>query len=113
MRDHAMDEHESLKLFTADLKGMKAGQEGYEDKVHQLMEVRVRGAPALQGARLPRNAPCTTHERNSRTPQRRPLALCLHTDLPGAHLRGGAQDAARAAVRCPLHALLVLHDSCS
>jgi hemerythrin superfamily protein len=38
MRDHAMDEHESLKLFTADLKGMKPGQEGYEDKVHQLME---------------------------------------------------------------------------
>lgn len=39
MRDHAMDEHESLKLFTSDLDGMKLGDEGYEDKLHQLMEV--------------------------------------------------------------------------
>lgn len=38
MRDHAMDEHESLKLFTSDLDGMKLGDEGYEDKLHQLME---------------------------------------------------------------------------
>jgi hypothetical protein len=34
-----MDEHESLKLFTSDLDGMKLGDEGYEDKLHQLMEV--------------------------------------------------------------------------
>jgi hemerythrin superfamily protein len=38
MRDHAMDEHESLKLFTSDLQGMKLEDEGYEDKMHQLME---------------------------------------------------------------------------
>lgn len=39
MRDHAVDEHESLKLFTSDLEGMKLGDEGYDDKMHQLMEV--------------------------------------------------------------------------
>jgi len=39
MRDHAMDEHESLKLFTSDLEGMVLGDEGYDDKLHQLMEV--------------------------------------------------------------------------
>lgn len=39
MRDHACDEHESLKLFSSDLEGMKLEDEGYEDKLHQLMEV--------------------------------------------------------------------------
>lgn len=39
LRDHAMDEHESLKLFTSDLEGMQLGDEGYDDKLHQLMEV--------------------------------------------------------------------------
>lgn len=38
MRDHALDEHESLKLFTSDLEGMTLG-EGYDEKLHQLMEV--------------------------------------------------------------------------
>lgn len=37
MRDHALDEHESLKLFTSDLEGMTLG-EGYDEKLHQLME---------------------------------------------------------------------------
>lgn len=39
MRDHALDEHESLKLFTSDLEGIKMGDEGYDEKLHQLMEV--------------------------------------------------------------------------
>lgn len=38
MRDHALDEHESLALFTSDLESMKLGDEGFEDKMHQLME---------------------------------------------------------------------------
>lgn len=38
MRDHALDEHESLKLFAADLEGMKIGDAGYEEKMRQLME---------------------------------------------------------------------------
>jgi hypothetical protein len=58
MRDHAMDEHESLKLFTSDLQGMKLEDEGYEDKMHQLMEVGtgqgdtcvVNGSPLEQSA---------------------------------------------------------------
>jgi hypothetical protein len=43
MRDHAIDEHESLKLFSSDLEGMKLGEEGYDEKLHQLMEVGLRG----------------------------------------------------------------------
>lgn len=39
MRDHGLDEHDSLKLFSADLEGMKLEDESYEDKMHQLMEV--------------------------------------------------------------------------
>jgi hypothetical protein len=39
LRDHAVDEHDSLKLFASDLEGMKAGDEGYDAKLHQLMEV--------------------------------------------------------------------------
>jgi len=39
MRDHALDEHESLALFSSDLEGMKVDEEGYDDKIHQLMEV--------------------------------------------------------------------------
>lgn len=39
MRDHALDEHESLKLFTSDLEGMKIEDPAFDDKMHQLMEV--------------------------------------------------------------------------
>jgi hypothetical protein len=35
-----VDEHDSLKLFSADLEGMTFGDQAYEDKMHQLMEVR-------------------------------------------------------------------------
>ncbi len=38
-RDHAVDEHDSLKLFSSDLEGMKVEDEGYDEKMHQLMEV--------------------------------------------------------------------------
>eukprot|EP00775_Hariotina_reticulata_P006551 gene6551-6779_t len=38
MRDHALDEHESLALFSSDLEGMKVDEEGYDEKMHQLME---------------------------------------------------------------------------
>lgn len=54
MRDHALDEHESLKLFTSDLEGMKLEDdaEGYEDKLHQLMEVggRAEGSEGSEGS---------------------------------------------------------------
>lgn len=39
MRDHAVDEHDSLKLFSSDLENQKVEDEGFEDKMHQLMEV--------------------------------------------------------------------------
>jgi hypothetical protein len=35
-----VDEHDSLKLFSTDLEGMTFGDQAYEDKMHQLMEVR-------------------------------------------------------------------------
>lgn len=35
-----VDEHDSLKLFSSDLKSMKLDDDGFEDKMHQLMEVR-------------------------------------------------------------------------
>ncbi|WIA15204.1 hypothetical protein OEZ85_001883 [Tetradesmus obliquus] len=38
MSEHAVDEHDSLKLFSADLEGMTFGDQAYEDKMHQLME---------------------------------------------------------------------------
>lgn len=38
MRDHAVDEHDSLKLFSNDLYCQKIDDEGFEDKMHQLME---------------------------------------------------------------------------
>jgi hypothetical protein len=40
MSEHAIDEHDSLKLFSSDLEGMTFGDQAYEDKMHQLMEVR-------------------------------------------------------------------------
>lgn len=38
MRDHAVDEHDSLKLFSSDLENQKVEDEGFDDKMHQLME---------------------------------------------------------------------------
>lgn len=38
-RNHAEDEHQSLKLLMSDLDSMRVGDDGFEDKVHQLMEV--------------------------------------------------------------------------
>jgi hemerythrin superfamily protein len=38
MREHAVDEHDSLKLFSSDLENQKVDEEGFEDKMHQLME---------------------------------------------------------------------------
>jgi hypothetical protein len=37
-----IDEHDSLKLFSSDLEGMTFGDQAYEDKMHQLMEVRLK-----------------------------------------------------------------------
>lgn len=47
LRDHAVDEHDSLKLFSSDLENMKAEDDGFEDKMHQLMEVGCQASVLL------------------------------------------------------------------
>lgn len=53
LRDHAVDEHDSLKLFASDLEGMKAGDEGYDAKLHQLMETYLDHAAFVEHRMLP------------------------------------------------------------
>lgn len=47
-RDHAFDVDASLKLLLADIDSMRVGQEGFREKVEQLMEVRRRAAAVLE-----------------------------------------------------------------
>ncbi len=40
-----------MKLFSSDLEGMKLGDDGFEDKMHQLMEVCSMGGGAQKPGR--------------------------------------------------------------